>query len=125
MVTLIPSFLDFLKDPQKDPDTLLPVIGKVIMTGCLKVAKNSIFTGVNNLVVNTVTSQNMKLTGIIGFPKDENLKALTFLCTDQSCCLSLCQSLLYAQKRHCDLHFLLGRVLFYLMKSNNLSDTCI
>ncbi len=125
MVTLISSFLDFLKDPQKDPDTLLPVIGKVIMTGCLKVAKNSIFTGVNNLVVNTVTSQNMKLTGIIGFPKDENLKALTFLCTDQSCCLSLCQSLLYAQKRHCDLHFLLGRVLFYLMKSNNLSDTCI
>ena len=48
MVTLISSFLDFLKDPQKDPDTLLPVIGKVIMTGCLKVAKNSIFTGVNN-----------------------------------------------------------------------------
>ena len=76
MVTLISSFLDFLKDPQKDPDTLLPVIGKVIMTGCLKVAKNSIFTGVNNLVVNTVTSQNMNLTGIIGFTKDETLKAL-------------------------------------------------
>ena len=76
MVTLISSFLDFLKDPQKDPDTLLPVIGKVIMTGCLKVAKNSIFKGVNNLVVNTVTSQNMNLTGIIGFTKDETLKAL-------------------------------------------------
>ena len=121
MVTLISSFLDFLKDP----DTPLPVIGKVIMTVCLKVAKNSIFTGVNNLVVNTVTSQNMNLTGIIDFSKDENLKALTFLCTDQSCCLSLCQSLLYAQKRHCDWHFLLGRVLFYLMKSNSLSDICI
>ena len=76
MVTLISSFLDFLKDPQKDPDTLLPVIGKVIMTGCLKVAKNSIFTGVNNLKVNTVTSQNLALTGIIGFTKDETLKAL-------------------------------------------------
>ena len=76
MVTLISSFLDFLKDPQKDPDTLLPVIGKVIMTGCLKVAKNSIFTGVNNLKVNTVTSQNLALTGIIGFTKEETLKAL-------------------------------------------------
>ena len=76
MVTLISSFLDFLKDPQKDPDTLLPVIGKVIMTGCLKVAKNSIFTGVNNLVVNTVVSDNEAFTGIIGFTKDETLKAL-------------------------------------------------
>ena len=76
MVTLISSFLDFLKEPQKDPDTLLPVIGKVIMTGCLKVAKNSIFTGVNNLKVNTVTSQNLALTGIIGFTKEETLKAL-------------------------------------------------
>ena len=72
MVNLISSFLDFLKDP----DTLLPVIGKVIMTGCLKVAKNSIFTGVNNLKVNTVTSQNLALTGIIGFTKEETLKAL-------------------------------------------------
>ena len=47
-----------------------------LISGCLKVAKNSIFTGVNNLVVNTVTSQNMNLTGIIGFTKDETLKAL-------------------------------------------------
>lgn len=46
------------------------------MTGCLKVAKNSIFTGVNNLKVNTVTSQNLALTGIIGFTKEETLKAL-------------------------------------------------
>ena len=76
MVTLISSFLDFLKDPQKDPDTLLPVIGKVIMTGCLKVAKNSIFTGVNNLYVNTVADQETQYTGMIGFTKDETQKIL-------------------------------------------------
>ena len=76
MVNLISSFLDFLKTPSKDPEKGNSIIGKVIMTGCLKVAKNSIFTGVNNLVVNTVTSQNMNLTGIIGFTKEETLTAL-------------------------------------------------
>ncbi len=76
MVNLISSFLDFLKTPSKDPKKGNSIIGKVIMTGCLKVAKNSIFTGVNNLKVNTVTSQNLALTGIIGFTKEETLKAL-------------------------------------------------
>ena len=76
MVSLISSFLDFLKDPQKDPETGLPKIGKVVITGCLKVAKNSIFMGVNNLKVNTVVSENEEFTGMIGFTKDETLKAL-------------------------------------------------
>ena len=76
MVSLISSFLDFLKDPQKDPETGLPKIGKVVITGCLKVAKNSIFTGVNNLKVNTVVSENEEFTGMIGFTKDETLKVL-------------------------------------------------
>ena len=76
MVTLMSSFLDFLKDPQKDPEKDTSIISKVILTGCLKVAKNSIFTGVNNLKVNTVTSENENLTGIIGFTKEETLKTL-------------------------------------------------
>ena len=46
------------------------------MTGCLKVAKNSIFTGVNNLKVNTVVSKIDDFTGMIGFTKEETLKAL-------------------------------------------------
>ena len=46
------------------------------MTGCLKVAKNSIFTGVNNLNINTVISEKKGLTGIIGFTKDETLRVL-------------------------------------------------
>ena len=76
MVELMSSFLDFLKDPQKDPEKDTSIISKVILTGCLKVAKNSIFTGVNNLKVNTVTSENENLTGIIGFTKEETLKTL-------------------------------------------------
>ena len=76
MVTLMSSFLDFLKDSQKDPETNKPVVKKVILTGCLKVAKNSIFTGVNNLKVNTVTNKIDKYTGMIGFTKEETLKLL-------------------------------------------------
>ena len=76
MVELMSSFLDFLKDTQKDPEKDTSIISKVILTGCLKVAKNSIFTGVNNLKVNTVTSENENLTGIIVFTKEETLKTL-------------------------------------------------
>ena len=76
MVTLMTSFLGFLKDSQKDPETNKPVIKKVILTGCLKVAKNSIFTGVNNLKVNTVTNKIDNYTGMIGFTKEETLKLL-------------------------------------------------
>ena len=76
MVTLMSSFLGFLKDPQRDPEKKTSIISKVILTGCLKVAKNSTFTGVNNLKVNTVTSENENLTGIIGFTKNETYKVL-------------------------------------------------
>ena len=76
MVELMSSFLDFLKDTQKDPEKDTSIISKVILTGCLKVAKNSIFTGVNNLKVNTVTSKITKYTGMIGFTKEETLKTL-------------------------------------------------
>ena len=76
MVTLMSSFLGFLKDPQKDPEKDTSIISKVILTGCLKVAKNSIFTGVINLKVNTVTSKIDKYTGMIGFTKDETQKIL-------------------------------------------------
>ena len=76
MVTLMSSFLGFLKDSQRDPEKDTSIISKVVITGCLKVAKNSIFTGVNNLKVNTVTSKIDKYTGMIGFTKDETQKIL-------------------------------------------------
>ncbi|MDY5995039.1 MAG: AAA family ATPase [Succinivibrio sp.] len=76
MVNLMSSFLGFLKDPQKDPLKKTSIISKVVLTGCLKVAKNSIFTGVNNLYVNTVADQETEYTGIIVFTKDETQKIL-------------------------------------------------
>ena len=72
MVVLMKGFFDLLKTTPGDEGA----ISKAVITGCLKVAKNSIFTGVNNFNVNTVTSQNMNLTGIIGFTKDETYQIL-------------------------------------------------
>ena len=68
MVTLMKVFLGILKDQK--------TLTKVIITGCLKVAKNSLFTGVNKLKVNTVLSENEDYTGIIGFTKEETYKFL-------------------------------------------------
>ncbi len=76
MVTLISSLFDFFKTIPQDPETGEQYVSKVIMTGCLKVVKNSIFTGVNNLYVNTVTSQLKQYTGMIGFTKEDTYKFL-------------------------------------------------
>ncbi len=76
MVALISSLFDFFKTIPQDPETGEQYVSKVIMTGCLKVAKNSIFTGVNNLYVNTVTSQLKQYTGMIGFTKEDTYKFL-------------------------------------------------
>ena len=72
MVALMKGFFDLLKTTPGDEGA----ISKAVITGCLKVAKNSLFTGVNNFKVNTVLSTNKDLTGIIGFTKDETLKFL-------------------------------------------------
>ena len=68
MVTLMKGFFGILKDKN--------TLTKAVITGCLKVAKNSLFTGVNNLTVNTVADKESKYTGIIGFTKDETFKFL-------------------------------------------------
>ena len=68
MVDLMKSFLGILKDQK--------TLTKIIITGCLKVAKNSLSSGVNNLKVNTVFSENEDYTGIIGFTKEETYKFL-------------------------------------------------
>ena len=72
MVTFMKGFVDLLKTTPGDEGA----ISKAVITGCLKVAKNSLFTGVNNFKVNTVLATNKDLTGIIGFTKDETLKFL-------------------------------------------------
>ena len=76
MVTLMSSFFDVLKSTPSNTTRYVAPIFKVVMTGCLKVAKNSIFTGVNNVVVNTVLNTQTKFTSIIGFNKEETKKVL-------------------------------------------------
>ena len=68
MVTLIKGFFGILKDKN--------TLTRTVLTGCLKVAKNSLFTGVNNFTVNSVTDNERKYTGIIGFTKEETQKFL-------------------------------------------------
>lgn len=46
-------------------------IQKAILTGCLIVAKESIFTGLNNLSVNSVLSKDPQLASAIGFTQSE------------------------------------------------------
>ena len=68
MVTLMKGFLGILKDKN--------ALTKTIITGCLKVAKNSLFTGVNNFTVNSVADKEKKYSDIIGFTKDETYQFL-------------------------------------------------
>ena len=72
MVALMKGFFDLLKTTLGDEGA----ISKAVITGCLKVAKNSLFTGVNNFNVCSVVDREQKYTGIIGFTKDETLKFL-------------------------------------------------
>ena len=68
MENLMKGFLGILKDKN--------VLTKTIITGCLKVAKNSLFTGVNNFTVNSVADKEKKYTDIIGFTKEETYQFL-------------------------------------------------
>ena len=69
MVTLYSQFLDILK-------TSGDIVSKIVMTGCLKVAKNSIFTGPNNFTANTVLTKDPEFSSLMGFTADETKKFL-------------------------------------------------
>ena len=68
MLPLIRGFLgEALKaDPQTGSEAR-PYLKKAILTGCLRVSKESIFTGLNNLTINTVWSEDLSLAEAIGF----------------------------------------------------------
>lgn len=51
-------------------------IFKIVMTGCLKVAKASIFTGTNNFTPNTVLSMGTPFSAMFGFTPDETKRYL-------------------------------------------------
>ena len=60
-----------LKDGEK-------FVKKAVVTGCLRVAKESIFTGVNNFKVNTIFSSRSALSTIIGFTKEDTEAMLDY-----------------------------------------------
>ena len=72
MVALMKGFFDLLKTTPGDEGA----ISKAVITGCLKVAKNSLFTGVNNFNICSVVDREQKYTGIIGFTKEDTYKFL-------------------------------------------------
>ena len=51
---------------------------KAILTGCLRVSKESLFTGLNNLSINTVLSQDSTLSEVIGFSSQETFDLLKY-----------------------------------------------
>ena len=65
----------FYSKALKDTDEF---VQKAVITGCLRVAKESIFTGVNNFSVNTVFNREDDLTTIIGFTEKETESMLSY-----------------------------------------------
>lgn len=68
MIMLIRSFLS---EALKPNSANAPYLEKAILTGCLRVSKESVFTGLNNPAVNTVCSSDPTLTEAIGFTRQE------------------------------------------------------
>ena len=66
MLEIMKGFMQALKDN--------PYLQLAVVTGCLKIAKESIFTGTNNFVSNTITSSH--LNEYYGFVQSEVDKIL-------------------------------------------------
>ncbi len=79
MLDLVRAFLGGVlkEDPQAEVGALDYVL-KAVLTGCLRVSKESIFTDVNNFDVNTVCSQDRRLNQAIGFGTEEVRAMLTY-----------------------------------------------
>lgn len=65
----------FLSNALKAKDELLQ---KAVLTGCLRVSKESFFTGLNNLVENTVFNHSDEFSRALGFTKDETRQILEY-----------------------------------------------
>ncbi len=68
MVKVIRNFLSEALKPSPTTDAFLL---KAVLTGCLRVSKESIFTGLNNPGINTVCSEDYTLSDAIGFTEPE------------------------------------------------------
>ena len=68
MLELIRSFLgQILKESPRTEFDASAYVRKAVLTGCLHVSKESIFTEINNPAVNTVCSEDTTLSEAIGF----------------------------------------------------------
>ena len=76
MVTLMSSFFNVMKSNLQGSEEYGYPIEKIVLTGCLKAVNNSIYTGLNNLYVNTILSENADYDSMIGFTKEEAAKIL-------------------------------------------------
>ena len=76
MVTLMNSFFNVMKSNLQGSEEYGYPIEKIVLTGCLKAVNNSIYTGLNNLYVNTILSESPSFDSMIGFTKEETLKFL-------------------------------------------------
>lgn len=65
------AFLDILKPEAGPLVNHRPVLQKALLTGCLCGSKEGILPGINNVVVNTVSSNNMYLSSSMGFTEPE------------------------------------------------------
>ncbi len=72
------SFFSVLKPDGRPLVNGMPILGKTVLTGCLRVSKESIFTGVNNFSVNTVCTDSESLAAAIGFTEDEVNQLLNY-----------------------------------------------
>lgn len=72
MLELIRSFLgQILKEAPRTEFDASAYVRKAVLTGCLRVSKESIFTGINNPAINTVCSEDTSLSEVIGFSPSE------------------------------------------------------
>ena len=79
---MLPLVRDFLEEALKlNPDTGYDAeayLLKGMLTGCLRVSKESIFTGLNNPDINTVCSEDTALSEAVGFTSDETQAMLDY-----------------------------------------------
>ena len=68
MVNFYNGFMSFLKLRNWEQGN--PIF-KIVMTGCLRVAKNQIFTGANNFTPYTVLSKDTDFSSVFGFTPEE------------------------------------------------------
>ena len=72
MLKLIRSFFgQILKEASQDEYDATAYVRKAVLTGCLRVSKESVFTGINNFDVNSVCSNDQTLNQVIGFNEEE------------------------------------------------------